>query len=253
MAGEVVFAFPVVVEGDWGAHFSRALKYKLTVYFQSRNKSGGGECQVLMDAAGAGRVTVQFVQEEVRQRVLSKKTHEIDMPERKKLKLTVSLPAEEAAPVETQTPKVPDRRQDYAGAKELNRPAQHQHLHPKQEASAVQKTEKEPKVGGVDSIITESSHIGIPDNPENVTEDPMTQEDFSLLVVPASEEDIETDIMEMYFENKKRSGGGPIKCCVKDCQQFIVTFENKAGIFSKGLLIPLVIPVFRKKGALLSS
>ncbi|XP_062830387.1 protein mono-ADP-ribosyltransferase PARP14 isoform X2 [Anolis carolinensis] len=181
-----------------------------------------------MDAAGAGRVTVQFVQEEVRQRVLSKKPHEIDMPERKKLKLTVSLPAEEAAPVETQTPKVPDRRQDYAGAKELNRPAQHQHLHPKQEASAVQKTEKEPKVGGVDSIITESSHIGIPDKPENMTEDPMTQEDFSLLVVPASEEDIETDIMEMYFENKKRSGGGPIKCCVKDCQQFIVTFENKA-------------------------
>ncbi|XP_067329331.1 protein mono-ADP-ribosyltransferase PARP14-like isoform X1 [Anolis sagrei] len=221
-------SFPVVVEGDWGAHFSRALKNKLTAYFQSPKRSGGGECQVLMDATSAGRVTVHFAQEEVRQNVLSKKTHELDMPERKKLKLTVSLPAEEAAPAETQTPKVPDQRQDYAGAKEPILSARHEQSHWKEEVSAMQKTEKEPKVGGVDFMITESSHIGIPNSPGNVTEDLMTQEDFSLLVVPTSEEDIDSDILEMYFENKKRSGGGPIKCCIKDCQQFIVTFENEA-------------------------
>ncbi|XP_015284501.1 PREDICTED: poly [ADP-ribose] polymerase 14-like [Gekko japonicus] len=31
----------------------------------------------------------------------------------------------------------------------------------------------------------------------------------------------------MYFENKKRSGGGPIKSCVKDGQRLIITFEKE--------------------------
>lgn len=52
-------------------------------------------------------------------------------------------------------------------------------------------------------------------------------------IVTASGEEIEEEIVEMYFENKKRSGGGPIKSCVKDGQRLIITFEKEEGIFMR--------------------
>ncbi|KAH0621327.1 hypothetical protein JD844_022484 [Phrynosoma platyrhinos] len=187
--GEEAYGFPVVVRGDWGETVSKSLKYKLISYFQSAKRSGGGECKIRMDpGSNAEQITVEFVKEEVRQSVLSKRLHELEMSKRKKLKLTVSLPTEEAAPIRSEPVKEPDPITDCAEA-------------------------KEPKLH---------------DSPENVTEKLMTQEDFSVVVVPALGEEIEMDIMELYFENKKRSGGGPMKSCVKDGQRFIITFEDEA-------------------------
>ncbi|XP_066467944.1 protein mono-ADP-ribosyltransferase PARP14 [Tiliqua scincoides] len=82
-------AFPVLVEGDWGcADPPKSVRSKLLCYFQSRRRSGGGECEIQLRA---GRVLVCFAEEEARQRVLSKKTHELDLGDGKKLKLVVTL------------------------------------------------------------------------------------------------------------------------------------------------------------------
>ncbi|KAH1185080.1 protein mono-ADP-ribosyltransferase PARP14-like [Mauremys mutica] len=90
MAGEAKCPFPLLVEGDWGGSgLPKTLRKKLLCYFQSGKKSGGGECEI---RERPGQVLVCFAQEDVRQRVLDKKTHELDLPEKGGLKLVVSWP-----------------------------------------------------------------------------------------------------------------------------------------------------------------
>ncbi|XP_060631288.2 protein mono-ADP-ribosyltransferase PARP14 [Anolis sagrei] len=82
--------FPVLVRGDWGPHDPpKATRNKLLCYFQSRKKSGGGECELRRQG---GRVLVCFAHPEVRQRVLSQKRHELDLGEKGTLELVVTLP-----------------------------------------------------------------------------------------------------------------------------------------------------------------
>uniref|UniRef100_A0A3P9DSE4 Poly [ADP-ribose] polymerase n=1 Tax=Maylandia zebra TaxID=106582 RepID=A0A3P9DSE4_9CICH len=50
---------PVIVEGDWTPAQTKALKNKLQIYFMSRKKSGGGDCQVEAEE-GAPRAAVYF-------------------------------------------------------------------------------------------------------------------------------------------------------------------------------------------------
>ncbi|XP_062972713.1 protein mono-ADP-ribosyltransferase PARP14-like [Elgaria multicarinata webbii] len=188
MAEGETYLFPVLVEGNWGGNFSKRLKNKLLCYFQSQKRSGGGECRIHVKPGEEERITVYFAKEEARQRVLGVNNHELDIPEKKKLKLTVSLPREASATVEEEALREPKPSQEPVQAKEPKQPA----------------------------------------CPENVAGELTAQEDFSVVVETAEGEEIEAEILEMYFENKKRSAGGPITSCVKDSQQFIITFENKA-------------------------
>ncbi|XP_025943186.1 poly [ADP-ribose] polymerase 14-like, partial [Apteryx rowi] len=48
-----------------------------------------------------------------------------------------------------------------------------------------------------------------------------------IVVTTASGEEIEDEIVEMYFENKKKSGGGPIKSFIRKDQQIIITFQDE--------------------------
>ncbi|XP_053143016.1 protein mono-ADP-ribosyltransferase PARP14 [Hemicordylus capensis] len=81
--------FPLLVQGDWGSPDPpKSLKNKLLCYFQSRKKSGGGECEIQLRS---GQVLVCFAEEEVRQQVLSQKIHELDLAGKGKLKLLVTL------------------------------------------------------------------------------------------------------------------------------------------------------------------
>ncbi|XP_038277768.1 protein mono-ADP-ribosyltransferase PARP14-like isoform X2 [Dermochelys coriacea] len=90
MAGQATCPFPLVVEGAWGGSgLPKNLRKKLLCYFQSGKKSGGGECEI---QERPGQVLVCFAQEEVRQRVLDKRTHELDLPEKGGLKLVVTWP-----------------------------------------------------------------------------------------------------------------------------------------------------------------
>uniref|UniRef100_A0A8D2IST3 Poly [ADP-ribose] polymerase n=1 Tax=Varanus komodoensis TaxID=61221 RepID=A0A8D2IST3_VARKO len=189
MAEETAYLFPVVVEGNWGKTLSKSLKNKLLCYLQSPKRSGGGECKVCVEPGEEEQITVFFTHEEVRQRVLSMKNHELDLPDKKKLKLTISLPIETAATatVESDAMTKPNSNQGLVQTKAPQQPAW-----PKDAAGTL-----------------------------------LTQ-DFSVMVETAAGEKIENEIVEMYFENKKRSGGGTIKSCVKDGEQFIITFEDKA-------------------------
>uniref|UniRef100_A0A3Q1FWA0 Poly [ADP-ribose] polymerase n=1 Tax=Acanthochromis polyacanthus TaxID=80966 RepID=A0A3Q1FWA0_9TELE len=67
---------PLTVEGDWSPDQNRTAKNKLKLYFQSRKKSGGGECRVESED-GAPRAAVFFSSEEVRERVLNRSDHQI--------------------------------------------------------------------------------------------------------------------------------------------------------------------------------
>uniref|UniRef100_A0A670ICM8 Poly [ADP-ribose] polymerase n=3 Tax=Podarcis muralis TaxID=64176 RepID=A0A670ICM8_PODMU len=182
---EEVYIFPVLVEANWGCKISKSLKNKLLLYFQSSKRSGGGECKIHVEAGKEERVVVCFAEEEVRQRVLNMSHHELDLPEKKKLKLAVSLSPEAAADDE-----------------------------PQQEPNASPKpvTAEEPK----DLEL-----------PKDVPEKLVAQEEFSEVVVTPVGNEVELETIEMYFESKKHSGGGPIKSCIQDGEQFIITFANK--------------------------
>ncbi|XP_062972727.1 protein mono-ADP-ribosyltransferase PARP14-like isoform X2 [Elgaria multicarinata webbii] len=107
--------FPILVQGDWGSPDPpKPLRNKLLCYFQSRKKSGGGECEIQWQS---GLLLVWFAQDEVRQRVLSQKTHELDLGKKGTLPLVVTLQKatganKEHVPVKQMVPKQPSVRED---------------------------------------------------------------------------------------------------------------------------------------------
>ncbi|KAJ8342152.1 hypothetical protein SKAU_G00320800 [Synaphobranchus kaupii] len=68
------YPYAVTVAGEWGPNPPKSLKNKLQIYFQSKNKSGGGDCQVEFTG---GAATVSFKSKDVRERVLEKEDHEL--------------------------------------------------------------------------------------------------------------------------------------------------------------------------------
>ncbi|KAM9360379.1 protein mono-ADP-ribosyltransferase PARP14-like [Symphorus nematophorus] len=79
---------PVTVEGDWSPAQTKTVKNKLQLYFQSKKKSSGGDCRVEAEDE-APRAAVFFASEQVRQRVLARKNHEIILDNQTvKLRLT---------------------------------------------------------------------------------------------------------------------------------------------------------------------
>ncbi|XP_078027150.1 protein mono-ADP-ribosyltransferase PARP14-like isoform X4 [Epinephelus lanceolatus] len=72
---------PVTVEGDWSPAQTKSMKNKLQLYFQSKKKSSGGDCRVEAED-GAPRAAVYFRSEDVRERVLARKNHEIILENR---------------------------------------------------------------------------------------------------------------------------------------------------------------------------
>uniref|UniRef100_A0A3B3DCE3 RRM domain-containing protein n=1 Tax=Oryzias melastigma TaxID=30732 RepID=A0A3B3DCE3_ORYME len=77
---------PLIVEGDWDPSQSKNVKLKLQLYFQSKKKSGGGDCRVELEDNAA---RVYFNSGEVREQVLKKTNHEIVL-EKETIKLRLS-------------------------------------------------------------------------------------------------------------------------------------------------------------------
>ncbi|KAI9543762.1 hypothetical protein NQZ68_008810 [Dissostichus eleginoides] len=67
---------PVTVEGDWGPAQTKTVKNKLQLLFGSKKKSSGGDCRVEAEEE-APRAAVYFDCQEVRERVIARKNHEI--------------------------------------------------------------------------------------------------------------------------------------------------------------------------------
>ncbi|XP_048340457.1 protein mono-ADP-ribosyltransferase PARP14 [Sphaerodactylus townsendi] len=108
--------FAVRVEGGWGAADPpKSVRNKLLCYFQSRKKSGGGECELQLRS---GQLLACFAEEEVRQRVLSQKVHELDVAGNGKLVLTVRLHETAEAPAkglpkEERVPEQASKKEDH--------------------------------------------------------------------------------------------------------------------------------------------
>ncbi|KAH0504443.1 Poly [ADP-ribose] polymerase 14 [Microtus ochrogaster] len=84
--------FPLLVEGSWGPNPQKTLINKLQMYFQSQKKSGGGECEVVLQPGNPASFLVLFSLEHVWQNVLKKGNHELVWPGKGTFKLTVRLP-----------------------------------------------------------------------------------------------------------------------------------------------------------------
>ncbi|XP_049989289.1 protein mono-ADP-ribosyltransferase PARP14-like [Alexandromys fortis] len=84
--------FPLLVKGSWDPDPPKTLIQELQTYFQSRKKSGGGECEVVPRPGSPASFLVLFSLEEVRQNVLEKGNHELVWPGKGTFKLTVRLP-----------------------------------------------------------------------------------------------------------------------------------------------------------------
>ncbi|KAK7828030.1 hypothetical protein U0070_013656 [Myodes glareolus] len=92
--------FPLLVEGSWGPYPPKTLSKKLQMYFQSQKKSGGGECEVILQPGSQASFVVLFSPEDVRQNVLEKGNHELVWPGKGTFNLTVRLPKDpDEAPV----------------------------------------------------------------------------------------------------------------------------------------------------------
>ncbi|XP_054826363.1 protein mono-ADP-ribosyltransferase PARP14-like isoform X2 [Eublepharis macularius] len=235
MAGTEAFLFPLLVEGDWGSSLNVRVKNKLLRYFQSPKRSGGGECTIHAGLRPREQVIVRFAEDEVRQRVLSMETHELDLPGKEKLKLTVSVPVVVMDDSESQQETCPNQEsiqtshtQESMRQQETNVKA----VDSDQQARAepgVPASQPETNISAmtVSREDQESNTTNVFEEKGSPESEIRKKQEFCVEIVTTAEEEIEEEIMELYFENKKWSGGGPIKSCIKDGQRFIVTFEKE--------------------------
>ncbi|XP_077129474.1 protein mono-ADP-ribosyltransferase PARP14-like isoform X2 [Ranitomeya variabilis] len=87
--GDRSYQFPVALKWDEGPNSLKQVKNKLLLHFQSKKKSNGGECEIREEDGSRGYILIHFREEEVRDQVLQKETHELNLPGGKKLKLDV--------------------------------------------------------------------------------------------------------------------------------------------------------------------
>ncbi|XP_078259604.1 protein mono-ADP-ribosyltransferase PARP14-like isoform X2 [Rhinoraja longicauda] len=97
MAAEEAFPYPLIVEGEWDQDVAKLLKNKLQIYFQSRKQCDGGECVVEYEDLASNQAVVRFANDQTRNNVLKKETHQIDLRKRGIIHFTVNLPSKAAA------------------------------------------------------------------------------------------------------------------------------------------------------------
>ncbi|KAM4626660.1 protein mono-ADP-ribosyltransferase PARP14-like [Discoglossus pictus] len=94
MGDSSTYLFPVALKWDLGPERLKKVKNKLLLHFQSKKKSGGGECELRDLDCSQGHVLIYFKEESVRDQVLQKQTHELQLPKGETLRLVVMSPEE---------------------------------------------------------------------------------------------------------------------------------------------------------------
>ncbi|XP_075037348.1 protein mono-ADP-ribosyltransferase PARP14-like [Mixophyes fleayi] len=87
--GDSNYQYPVALRWEEGPERLKEMKNKLLLYFQSRRKSNGGECEIRGTECSQGHVLIHFREQTVRDQVLQKETHELTLPGGKTMKLDV--------------------------------------------------------------------------------------------------------------------------------------------------------------------
>ncbi|XP_018592984.2 protein mono-ADP-ribosyltransferase PARP14-like [Scleropages formosus] len=103
------YEYPLSVQGNWVPNAAK-VKNKLQIYFQSAKKSGGGDCKVEYDENN-NTATVWFNSEEVRKRILQRKSHVITI-DSKELNLSISLEKPGNSSTFAHVEKVPSKKSD---------------------------------------------------------------------------------------------------------------------------------------------
>ncbi|XP_013925208.1 PREDICTED: poly [ADP-ribose] polymerase 14-like [Thamnophis sirtalis] len=170
--------FPLLVQGAWGSpDLPKIVRNKILRYFQSRKKSGGGECEIQKQG---GQILVCFAQEEVRQRVLSQKIHELDLAGKGTLKLEVSL-YETTDPANDNAPK-----KEIISKKALGEEGQASEMEVKQDCQTKNVT------------LTNGSAVEAPHSEKDILDHPQT---FSQVVLENVEENIHLDTLTLLVDN----------------------------------------------------
>ncbi|XP_058695342.1 protein mono-ADP-ribosyltransferase PARP14-like isoform X1 [Poecile atricapillus] len=203
MEGQCPCAFPLLVRGDWGpAEPPPALRKKLLCYFQSQKRSGGGECELRVGTdTRTGHILVCFACPKVRERVLCRPLHELVLGSGERLSLQVTALAADGDPAQETGP---------AGGTEAP-------VNESQVSLPILQNKKTP-------VFTQREKI---ESCEKLDTEKATSRNSAIVVTTAFGEEIEDEILEMYFENKRKSGGGVIESFVKKDQQVIITFQDE--------------------------
>ncbi|XP_074857625.1 protein mono-ADP-ribosyltransferase PARP14-like isoform X2 [Carettochelys insculpta] len=190
MAAPEPFPFALRVEAAWGGPgLPRGLRNKLLRYFQSAKRSGGGECEV---GERDGQLLVRFAQPEVRQRVLDKKIHELNLPEKGVLKLVVTWPetagaTEEAVCQEELDPEQALKTEGKAEEQDVQKVLQRKDNSVQSSTSHVENTQEHPEttsslvvLENIAESVTELMLIMLLENISGLSGD----EDFSMEMIP---------------------------------------------------------------------
>ncbi|XP_073490631.1 protein mono-ADP-ribosyltransferase PARP14-like [Aquarana catesbeiana] len=112
--GDPQYLYPVSLQ--WGDDPQRLkkLKNKLLLYFQKRNESNGGECEIRDTDCTRGYILIHFKEEEARDRVLQKGSHLLKLPNGEEIPLNVSLP-------NTESPNTPENIPELATGSQSGR------------------------------------------------------------------------------------------------------------------------------------
>ncbi|KAM5151899.1 uncharacterized protein ACMZJ9_010183 [Mantella aurantiaca] len=89
MGGGCNYQFPVALNWDQGPEKLTKLKNKLQLYFGSKSKSDGGECEIQDSDCSQGYILIHFKEEAARDRVLQRKTQKLKLPNGETLHLEV--------------------------------------------------------------------------------------------------------------------------------------------------------------------
>ncbi|XP_073490603.1 protein mono-ADP-ribosyltransferase PARP14-like [Aquarana catesbeiana] len=101
--GDSKYLHAVALTWSQGPQNMKKLKNKLQLYFGSKSKSDGGECEIRDTDCNRVYVLIYYKEETARDRVLQRKTHELKLPDGTTLQLEVRLP-EDIQSTETSPP-----------------------------------------------------------------------------------------------------------------------------------------------------
>ncbi|XP_077305883.1 protein mono-ADP-ribosyltransferase PARP14-like isoform X2 [Lithobates pipiens] len=90
--GDPQYPYPICLQWGDGPERLKKSKNKLLLYFQKRNKSNGGECEIRDIDCSRGYILIHFKEEKARDRVLQKGNHLLKLPNGEEIPLNVSLP-----------------------------------------------------------------------------------------------------------------------------------------------------------------
>ncbi|XP_040214249.1 protein mono-ADP-ribosyltransferase PARP14-like [Rana temporaria] len=202
--GDSKYLHPVALTWSQGPQKLKKLKNKLQLYFGSKSKSDGGECEIRDPDCTRGYILIHYKEETARDRVLQRKTHELKLPDGTTLQLEVRLPEDIRR---RETPPPP---QDKAGDC---------------------KSEKRQKLSGKPTLEKE-----VPPNPpsspvpvliENI-QDSFTPEILNLLVENISDRSMDTDF---YIERIPEIQSAVITfTCDTDIADFIGKFSGSPRV-----------------------